>query len=189
MDTFNLSIRETETGPFLSLRLACFTQWVSSKPGYIIRPCLKTKTKTLLSYIQHESESLMSPGTGLGGDERWVNHSLYVLCDYSLGERIKTIHFISQNVINNPRTEKNVVQIETLEEGDWDNQCLFALKHIYPIVLVLLSLFYCFEETPCHDNSYTRKHLIEACYSFRGLVHCHHGEEHSSRQEVLILEK
>ena len=26
-------------------------------------------------------------------------------------------------------------------------------------------------------------------YSFRGLVHCHHGEKHASMQEDMMLEK
>jgi hypothetical protein len=39
-----------------------------------------------------------------------------------------------------------------------------------------------------HSNSYEGKHLIEAGYSFRGVVH-YHGRKHGGIQEDMVLEK
>ena len=40
-----------------------------------------------------------------------------------------------------------------------------------------------------HGNSYKRKHLIRAAYSFRGLIYYHPGKKHGGMQVDLVLEK
>jgi hypothetical protein len=40
-----------------------------------------------------------------------------------------------------------------------------------------------------HGNSYEQKHLIGTGSPFRGSVHHHHGREHGSMQEDVILER
>jgi hypothetical protein len=38
-------------------------------------------------------------------------------------------------------------------------------------------------------NSYKRRHFTGVVYSFRGLVHYHHGRKHGSMQADMVLEK
>ena len=40
-----------------------------------------------------------------------------------------------------------------------------------------------------HGNTFKGKHLVGTSYSFRGLVHYHHGEEHGRLQADVVLEK
>ena len=40
-----------------------------------------------------------------------------------------------------------------------------------------------------HGNSYKGKHLIEAGFQFRGLVHYYHGRKHGGTKADKLLEK
>ena len=40
-----------------------------------------------------------------------------------------------------------------------------------------------------HSNSYKGKYLIGVAYSFRGVVHYHHGGRHGGVQAHMMLEK
>ena len=64
---------------------------------------------------------------------------------------------------------------------------LLALKLILS-PLVLLKVFLTVKIHHDHDNSYKVKHLIEVmAYSFKGLVHFHHSEEHGGVQADMVL--
>lgn len=51
-------------------------------------------------------------------------------------------------------------------------------------------MVYCREETPClRQNLLEESISVGLDYSFRGVVHCHHGGKHGGTQAGVVLEK